>query len=135
MWRLRACLKKRTQLWEITQLDERHTCVNIDVHQDHVQLDANMLAREIQPIIEVDQGISIKALIEIIKARYDNHEVNYKRMWDAKKKAIASAFGDWDSSYAKLPRWLAIVKMRNPGTKFEWSHRQWDAYEIRTPYP
>ena len=56
-------------------------------------------------------------------------------MWDVKKKAIKNAFGDWDSSYAKLPRWLAIVKMRNPGTKFEWSHRQWAADEIRTPYP
>ncbi|KAK9100350.1 hypothetical protein Scep_023780 [Stephania cephalantha] len=93
-----------------------------------------MMAREIQSVVKTDQGVTIKTLIEIIKKKY-GHEVNYKLMWDAKKKAIEWVFGDWDESYAQLPRWLAAVRSKSPGTRIEWSHRQWHDDEISTASP
>ncbi|KAK9105024.1 hypothetical protein Scep_021868 [Stephania cephalantha] len=134
MWRLRACFRKKTLLWEITQLDVPHTCINPNVERGHAQLDANMMAREIQSVVKTDQGVTIKTLVEIIKKKY-GHEVNYKLMWDAKKKAIEWVFGDWDESYAQLPRWLAAVRSKSPGTRIEWSHRQWHDDEISTASP
>ncbi|KAK9087313.1 hypothetical protein Syun_029707 [Stephania yunnanensis] len=134
MWRLRACFRKKTQLWEITQLDVPHTCINLNIQRGHAQLDANMIAREIKSVVKADHGITIKALLDIIKNKY-GHDVGYKRIWDAKRKAIAWAFGDWDESYAQLPRWLAAVRSKSPGTRIEWSQRQWRADEIRTASP
>ena len=45
------------------------------------------------------------------------YNVHYKRIWEAKRKAIIRIFGDCDESYQTLPRWMNIVKLTNPRTK------------------
>ena len=48
------------------------------------------------------------------------YNIHYKRIWEAKRKAIIMIFGDWDESYQALPRWMNIVKPTNLGTKVVW---------------
>jgi hypothetical protein len=132
-WRLRACLRKKTLLWQITQYDGPHTCVFPRMSQDHSQLDSKMIARELHNIISADPAVSVKALGQVIQDRF-GYKVHYKRIWDAKRKAISNIFGEWDASYQRLPKWLAAVVSRNPGTKVEWRHRQFQEDEIEPPY-
>ncbi|GFY91160.1 hypothetical protein Acr_07g0013560 [Actinidia rufa] len=37
------------------------------------------------------------------------------KAWLGRTKAIAIVFGDWDASYEKLPRFMRILELRNPG--------------------
>jgi len=38
------------------------------------------------------------------------YTASYEKAWSAKQKAIARAFGNWESSYALLPRWMATIQ-------------------------
>ena len=38
------------------------------------------------------------------------------KVWEAKQKAIARIYGDFDESYAELPRFLAALSDANPDT-------------------
>ena len=38
----------------------------------------------------------------------------YRKLWEAKQKAMALVYGDWDKSYDLLPKWLSAVQEFNP---------------------
>src|ERR1044072_5515540 len=42
------------------------------------------------------------------------YTVSYTKAWKAKQKALAKAFGDWQS-YNELPRWLDYMRQVTPG--------------------
>ena len=46
--------------------------------------------------------------------------ITYRRAWGGKQRALAAILGDWDESYAILPRFLYAVQEKNPGTVVEW---------------
>ncbi|KAJ9675204.1 hypothetical protein PVL29_024234 [Vitis rotundifolia] len=117
--RLRACRRKPHGLFEITKYIGPHTCVYPKLSQDHSQLDSTFIAREIQNVVQRDHTISIAALHQIVKDKF-GYNLHYKRIWEAKRKAIIRIFDDWNESYQALPRWMNIVKLTNPGTKVVW---------------
>ncbi|XP_025670561.1 uncharacterized protein [Arachis hypogaea] len=41
---------------------------------------------------------------------------SYRKVWMAKQKAIAQIYGDWEESYAELPRWMLRVQLTMAGT-------------------
>ncbi|XP_025680323.1 uncharacterized protein [Arachis hypogaea] len=41
---------------------------------------------------------------------------SYRKVWKAKQKAVAQIYGDWEESYAELPRWMLGVELTMPGT-------------------
>lgn len=49
-----------------------------------------------------------------------SYDVHYRKVWEARKKAIERLFGDWNESYHLLPDWMNILTITNPGTKVEW---------------
>ncbi|KAL6317566.1 hypothetical protein AAG906_030319 [Vitis piasezkii] len=110
-WRLRACRRKCHGLFEITKYIGPHTCVYPKLSQDHSQLDSTFIAREVQNIVQSDHTISILALHQIVKDKF-GYNVHYKRIWEAKRKAMIRIFGDWDESYQTLPRWLNILQWK-----------------------
>jgi hypothetical protein len=115
-WRLRGIKSKKNLLFQITQYEGVHTCVFPRIAQSHAQLDASLIAREILNVVRRDPSTSIATLSEIIKDKF-GYEVHYKRVWKAKRKAVAKVFGDWEASYSMLPKWLAVLQQRNPGTE------------------
>ncbi|MED6142045.1 hypothetical protein PIB30_109623, partial [Stylosanthes scabra] len=41
---------------------------------------------------------------------------SYKKVWMAKQKAIAKLYGDWEESFAILPRLLSALQYFSDGT-------------------
>ena len=62
---------------------------------------------------------SIATLHQMVKHKF-GYDVHYKKIWEAKRKAMIKAFGDWDELYQALPKWMNILKLTNPGTKVTW---------------
>ncbi|KAA0051208.1 uncharacterized protein E6C27_scaffold1250G00060 [Cucumis melo var. makuwa] len=58
-------------------------------------------------------------LVEMIKQQY-GYTVKYRRVWQAKRKALVVVFGDWEKSYNELPYWLSVVVHYNPETRVDW---------------
>ena len=50
-----------------------------------------------------------------ITSMYQYH-VSYKKAWIGKQKAISDVYGDWTTSYSKLPRFFSALMHYNPGT-------------------
>ncbi|XP_034679684.1 uncharacterized protein LOC117909731 [Vitis riparia] len=118
-WRLRACRRKSHGMFEITKYAGPHTCVYPKLSQDHSQLDSTLISREIQNVVQRDHTTSIAALHQIVKDKF-GYDVHYRRIWEAKRKAMLRVFGDWDESYQALPKWMNILWLTNPGTKIVW---------------
>ncbi|RVX02742.1 Serine/threonine-protein phosphatase 7 long form-like [Vitis vinifera] len=111
-WRLRACRRKSHGMFEITKYAGPHTCVYPKLSQDHSQLDSTLIAREIQNVVQRDHTTSIATLHQIVKDKF-GYDVHYRRIWEAKRKAMLRVFGDWDESYQALSKWMNILQLTN----------------------
>ncbi|XP_076947273.1 uncharacterized protein LOC143619155 [Bidens hawaiensis] len=117
-WKLRACKRKRSGSFDITVYDGPHTCLHSKITQDHPNLDASLIAQEVQHLIKEQPSITIAALkAEIVNKL--GYTPSYKKVWLGKQKAIKHAFGDWDESYNILPKFMEALKKFNPGTIVE----------------
>ena len=64
-------------------------------------MDSNFVASEIVGKLRQDHIARIDQLWDIIHTKY-NHEFSYYSVCDAKQKAIAKIFGDWEQCYQML---------------------------------
>ncbi|KAH1266114.1 hypothetical protein GmHk_01G001681 [Glycine max] len=85
------------------------------LRQDHRQLDKHVIAQIIQPIVKTNPTVSIKTLIAKIKT-FMNYTPSYKKTWLAKQKALEMIHGNWEESYAKLPKLFGALQSCVPGT-------------------
>ena len=51
----------------------------------------------------------------MLHARH-GHDVTMYKVWEAKQKAVARIYRDFDESYAELPRFLAALSDADPDT-------------------
>lgn len=72
-----------------------------------------MIAQETKHRIKEQPSIGVPALrAEIVdKLGY----TPYKKLWAGKQKAIEQVFGNWEESYAALPKFLGALQKFNPG--------------------
>ena len=70
-------------------------------------MDFNFVALEIVEKLQQNHTTHINELWEIIHTKY-NHELSYSKVWDAKQKAIAKIFRDWEESYQRLRKLLLV---------------------------
>ncbi|KAF7807322.1 uncharacterized protein G2W53_039483 [Senna tora] len=73
--------------------------------------------------------IHVSAIIDRICVMF-NTTVKYNKAWRTKHKALARAFGNWDRSYAIMPRWLEAARHFNPGSVV---HEQRKSIEWKEP--
>ncbi|KAL6527328.1 hypothetical protein OROGR_016418 [Orobanche gracilis] len=118
-WHLCACKRKRSGYFEITTYTGPHTCLHSTISQDHPNLDARLIAHETKHLIKEQPSISISALIAEIIDKL-GYTPSYKKVWVGKQKAIEQVFGNWEESYATLPKFLGALQKFNPGTIVEW---------------
>ncbi|XP_076896381.1 uncharacterized protein LOC143549360 [Bidens hawaiensis] len=105
--------------FDITVYTGPHTCLHSKITQDHPNLDASLIAQEVQHPIKEQPSITITALkAEIVNKL--GYTPSYKKVWLGKQKAIENAFGDWEESYNILPKFMETLKKFNPGTIVEW---------------
>ena len=121
-WRLRACLRARENVWEITKYNGPHTCLSASLSQDHPKLDSDVISSFIVTMVTENPGVSVRQIIERIHS-ICGYTISYKKAWKGKHRAIAMAFGDWEKSYSLLPRWMAAVSQFNPGSYFEFVNK------------
>ena len=86
---------------------------------DHSQLGFELIAREVENVVQRDHMTSIIILHQMVKDKF-SYDVHYKKIWEAKRKAMIKAFGDWDESCQALPKGMNFLKLTNPGTKVAW---------------
>ncbi|XVF56381.1 hypothetical protein PTKIN_Ptkin06aG0115900 [Pterospermum kingtungense] len=79
------------------------------------RVDDAIAAHEIESQVKVEPSITIAALKAKVKDKFA-YDVSYKKMWHAKQKAIKNVFGDWETSYRVLPRFLAALEKYNRTT-------------------
>ncbi|XP_022023776.1 uncharacterized protein LOC110924041 [Helianthus annuus] len=128
-WKLHAS-KQSNRTFEIVKYTGPHTCLHYKITQDHPNLDASLIAQEIQRLIKEQPSISITALrAEIIDKL--GYTPSYKKVWVGKQKAIEEVFGNWEESYNLLPKFLYALQRFNPATMVEWCiSRQTDVNQV-----
>ncbi|KAF7826539.1 uncharacterized protein G2W53_017703 [Senna tora] len=105
--------------WEITRYRGPHACVNPALTQVHNKLNSDLIAHLIVNLVTEAPQTPVKSIIMTMNNEF-GYNISYKKAWRAKHKVIALAFGNWESSYAMLPRWMAVMKRFMPGTVVEW---------------
>ena len=79
-------------------------------------MDSNFLAQELRKYILEDHTYKIKDFQNLMKERFQ-HKISYYKIWDAKQKAIANIYGNWEELYQKLQKLLLAYKDSDPGTQ------------------
>ena len=106
-WYVCAVMKSNFQrLWMVTVYVGPHTCIPIRVRNDGRLLSCNFIALNIHTKLCKDHTTLVKHLRSMIETKYNGHKLSYYKVWDAKQKAIAKMFGNWEESYQRLQKLL-----------------------------
>ncbi|XP_021738236.1 uncharacterized protein LOC110704736 [Chenopodium quinoa] len=100
----------------------RETCVTEVLSTDHPHLDSSIIAEYVKSFVRKDPSLKVEFILELISKQF-HFDVPYRRAWYAKEKAIAEIFGDWESSYGRLPHFMQALLRSNPGTCVVWKHK------------
>ena len=80
-----------------------------------------MIAAHILHSIRADIAYPVKQIQADIKNNM-HVDISYIKGWWARKKAIESIYGSWESNFEKLPRYIEALTSSNPNTIVHWSH-------------
>ncbi|XP_015955797.1 uncharacterized protein LOC107480167 [Arachis duranensis] len=114
-WLIRVALRARKGTWEVRRYNGSHTCLATSISSDHRQLDYHVICARILPMVRADAAVTVKVFQQATEADY-GFRPSYRKVWMAKQKAVAQIYGDWEESYAELPRWMLRVQATMPGT-------------------
>nr|XP_017239404.1 PREDICTED: uncharacterized protein LOC108212188 [Daucus carota subsp. sativus] len=114
-WRIRVTLRKKYGFFEITKLPAAHTCLLRTIERDHQKLSSSLIASTIKQQVLESPSIKVNNIMTQMITIYKYH-VSYKKAWLGKQKAISDVYGDWTTSYSKLPQLLSALMYYNPGT-------------------
>ena len=84
---------------------------------DHPNLTSSFISIAIEHLVKADWGVKVDMLRASIKNSF-SYTIPYAKAWNAKQKAISKLFGDWETSYQYLTRYLEALKKVNPGTEY-----------------
>ncbi|XP_057758249.1 uncharacterized protein LOC130978694 [Arachis stenosperma] len=114
-WLIRVALCARKGTWEVRRYNGPHTCLATSISSNHRQLDYHVICARILPLVRADAAVTVKVLQQATEADY-GFRPSYRKVWMAKQKAVAQIYGDWEESYAELPRWMLEVQSTMAGT-------------------
>ncbi|XP_057734020.1 uncharacterized protein LOC130949269 [Arachis stenosperma] len=114
-WLIRVALRARKGTWEVRRYNGPYTCLATSISSDHRQLDYHVICARILPMVRADAAVTVKVLQQATEADY-GFKPSYRKVWMAKQKAVAQTYGDWEESYAELPRWMLGIQATMPGT-------------------
>nr|XP_029154668.1 uncharacterized protein LOC112805316 [Arachis hypogaea] len=113
-WLIRVALRAHKGTWEVRRYNDPHTYLATSISSDHRQLDYHVICARFLPLIRTDAAVTVKVLQQATEADY-GFRPSYRKVWLAKQKAMAQIYGDWEESYAELPRWMLGVQSTMPG--------------------
>ncbi|KAK4283766.1 hypothetical protein QN277_000686 [Acacia crassicarpa] len=77
-------------------------------------------------MVKETPSVPVKLIQERVTGEY-GYNVSYRKAWKGKQKAVAKIYGDWEESYALLPRWFEYMLNFSPGSLY---HIQHEAYIV-----
>ena len=96
-WYIRAVMKpKLNGPWMLTSYMGPHNSIPLAMPKDGRMINSNFVAAELIPTLQQNHVVKIDHLRDIIKVKYYDHKLSYYKVWDAKQKAIAKIFGNWE---------------------------------------
>ena len=78
-------------------------------------MDSKFISIALEKCVQEDLTRSVKDLRSILHAKHV-HDVTMYKVWEAKQKAVARIYMDFDESYAELPRFLVALSDVDPDT-------------------
>ncbi|KAH0744837.1 hypothetical protein KY290_032830 [Solanum tuberosum] len=110
-------------MWKAEKMIAEHSCtMDASEEVDHSNLRSNMIAIALIPSITINPYISIKDIQVNIKRLY-KFMPSERKASRGRKRALEMVFGDFESSFKALPRYMAALQCFNPGTIVEWEHQ------------
>ncbi|XP_021725293.1 uncharacterized protein LOC110692565 [Chenopodium quinoa] len=100
----------------------RENCVTEVLSTDHPHLDSSLISDFVKSFVRKDPSLKVEFIQELISKQF-HFDVPYRRAWYAKGKAIADIYGDWESSYGRLPHFMQALQQSNPGTCVVWKYK------------
>ena len=95
--------RQNNDRFKITKYAGPHTCVSTVLSQDNTGLDTNLIANEILDLVNKDLKVNIAVIGALVKSVF-NCTTSYRKLWEAKQKAMARIFGGWDTYYQELSK-------------------------------
>ena len=120
MWYVEVVVKPEHGLWMVTSYRGPHSYIPLGMTLDGRMMDCNFLAAEFVPLLQEKHTATIYHLGDFIKGKYYGHKLSYYKIWDAKQRAIAKIFGDWEESYQRLRKLLLAYLDQETGTRYRW---------------
>ncbi|XP_057740487.1 uncharacterized protein LOC130957654 [Arachis stenosperma] len=114
-WLIRISLRAQKGTWEVKRYNSPHICLATSIFSYHYQLDYYVICVRIFPLVRADAAVTVKLLQQAIEADYE-FRPSYRKVWMEKQKLVAQIYGDWEDSYAELPRWMLGVQSTMAGT-------------------
>ncbi|XP_075075725.1 uncharacterized protein LOC107782834 isoform X5 [Nicotiana tabacum] len=121
-WMLRAT-KKKTGIWKMGKYIPTHTCEMYTFNGNHFNLDIDLISLILIPHLEASIRYTIKECITSVHQEY-GHTITKRKAFLRRKRAFEIVYGNWDKSFASLPKYMAAMQHFNPGTVVEWKLEQ-----------
>ncbi|WVZ86820.1 hypothetical protein U9M48_033546 [Paspalum notatum var. saurae] len=119
-WRLHAYKGIMKTHWKVSIITE-HTCYNREVPKYNRNLTAALVANEMYGRILDAPHFEPKRIIGEMELQH-RYTISYAKAYRAKQKVFEMRFGTYEDSYDNLPRMLATIAQRNPGTYYDVMH-------------
>ena len=117
LWSVRAKCKKKHGFFEITKLHAKHTCFPVSETDNHSNLDCKMIGRLVHGHIKENVSYKVHDVVEDVRSL--GVGISYRKGWLGRQKAIEIVYGNWETSYTLLPRFLLALQSSNPGAIVE----------------
>ena len=111
---------KWADYWQCSIVKE-HNCHIEEIEFAHRNLSSAFIANVMYGEIVDNLRYEPRSIIRAIEQRFQ-YTINYAKAWRAKQKAIEMRFGTYEDSYHNLPRQLATICARNPGSYYDIKH-------------
>ena len=115
LWSTQAICSKKHGMWLINKCKGPHSCTSLQVATDGWMMDSRFISIALEQYVQEDITRSIKDLHSMLHAKH-GYDVTMYKVWEAKQKAIAHIYEDFDESYAELPRFLTTLSNANLDT-------------------
>ncbi|CAA7026616.1 unnamed protein product [Microthlaspi erraticum] len=115
-WRVRAVSLKGTTMFVITKYVGEHTCAPSGKAKIVRTASAKTIGNLIMQKYEgVKEGPKPNDIIQLMRIEH-RCKISYDLAWEAREFAVNYVRGIPEESYAKIPRYLHMLKEANPGT-------------------
>ncbi|XP_012851867.1 PREDICTED: serine/threonine-protein phosphatase 7 long form homolog [Erythranthe guttata] len=89
---------------------------------NHCNLDMNYISAILVTKVCEKPSCEVSVAKQLVYTELE-FEISYQKAWYSLRRCRDNIFGTWESSIAKLPKYMKALQMSNPGTIVEWQSK------------